>query len=270
MTLSVVDRLISVRIRVMDNEQPKKQPKAALDWTAYYNYADMGTWMDEKVAQYPGSVTHINYGTSYEGRALRGIKINIGGGSGKKQVVFEGLMHAREWISGATITWMANELLTSTDADIQALASTYEWIVIPITNPDGYDYTWTRDRSWRKTRQPSNLICFGADPNRNWDSHHAEGGASTNPCSDTYAGPAPFSEPETKALSDYLNTLNNMVFYYAFHAYGQMIMTPYGWTRDLPPNYSTMLAVGQKGVDALTALYGTRYSLGSIANVICK
>jgi len=34
-----------------------------------------------------------------------------------------------------------------------------------------YDYTWTDNRMWRKTRMPnpnSILGCVGTDPNRNW------------------------------------------------------------------------------------------------------
>lgn len=253
----------------MDNEQPMKQRKAALDWSSYWTYAEMSEWFDTLVVQYPDRISHIKYGLTYEGRELRGVKLNIGGGE-KKAVVFEGTIHAREWISTATTTWMLNELLTSTDPEIQEIARTYEWIVLPITNPDGYAYTWEKDRSWRKTRRPSNLLCFGADPNRNWDNHFNEGGSSTNPCSDTYAGSAPFSEQETEQLSEYLKTIPQLTGYFAFHAYGQMMMTPFGWTKNLLGNYQELYEIGQKGVAALTAKYNTQYKLGSIANVICK
>lgn len=39
---------------------------------------------------------------------------------------------------------------------------------------------------WRKTRKPHPIakICKGADPNRNFDFHHAESGASTLPCAE--------------------------------------------------------------------------------------
>lgn len=200
---------------------------------------------------------------------FRGIKLNHGTGK-KKSVVFEGTIHAREWISTATITWIANELLTSSDPEVQTIANNYEWIFLPITNPDGYAYTWTRDRSWRKTRKPSSAFCYGADPNRNWDIHFNEGGSSANPCSDTYAGSAPFSEVETKQLSDYLKTVPRMAAYFAFHSYGQLMMTPWGWTKELGSDYQQLYEIGEKGVEALTAKFGTRYTLGSIANVICK
>jgi murein tripeptide amidase MpaA len=121
---------------VIDKEQPKKQRKA-LDWNAYWTYDEVNQWMDALVAQNPSSVSLINYGRSFEDRNLRGVKINIGGGD-KKTVVFEGTMHAREWISTATTTWMANELLTSNDPEVQDIARSYEWHIFPVTNPDGY------------------------------------------------------------------------------------------------------------------------------------
>ena len=38
--------------------------------------------------------------------------------------------------------------------------------ILPIANPDGYEYTKT-DRFWRKTRSPNEgSICIGTDPNR--------------------------------------------------------------------------------------------------------
>lgn len=165
---------------------------------------------------------------------------------------------------------MLNELLTSSDPSIQDLAKTYEWYVFPVTNPDGYSYTWTNDRSWRKTRRPSNALCFGADPNRNWDNHFNQGGSSTNPCSDTFAGSGPFSEPETLALSNYLRTIPNMAGYFAFHAYGQLLMLPYGWTTSLPANYNQLFSIGTTALAALKTKFNTNYKIGSIANIICK
>ena len=38
--------------------------------------------------------------------------------------------------------------------------------ILPVTNPDGYEYTKT-DRFWRKTRSPNDgSVCVGTDANR--------------------------------------------------------------------------------------------------------
>lgn len=55
----------------------------------------------------------------------------------------EGNIHAREWISGATVTWILNTLLTSNDTNIHELATNIDWYFLPIANPDGYVYSHT-------------------------------------------------------------------------------------------------------------------------------
>lgn len=42
------------------------------------------------------------------------------------------------------------------------------------------------------------------DVDRNWDYHWGERDSSNDPCADNYAGPHPFSEPETRAVSEFL------------------------------------------------------------------
>jgi Zinc carboxypeptidase len=254
---------------VLDNEQPRRR-KSELDWTRYWTLDEIYNWLQHLVAIHPNDVTLINVGTSYEGREMLGVRVNFGNVTTKKQVIFEGTIHAREWISGASVTWMLNELLTSNDPSIRAIANNYEWLIFPVINVDGYAYTWNRDRLWRKTRRPSSLICYGADPNRNWDVYFDLEGTSPNPCSDLYAGQSAFSEPETLQFSQYLAKLTNLAAYFDFHAYGQLLMLPYGWTREHLENYNELYDIGRNAIDVLKSKYGTEYVVGSIANIICE
>lgn len=54
-------------------------------------------------------------------------------------------MHAREWATAATCTWIIDQLANGygSDPEITALVDQYDWKFVPITNPDGYNYTWT-------------------------------------------------------------------------------------------------------------------------------
>ena len=66
------------------------------------------------------------------------------------------------------------------------------------------------------------------DPNRNWDFHWAESGASSNPCTETFAGPSAFSEPEMRNIRDFVMTLDPVpVLSTCFHSYSQLILWPY-------------------------------------------
>ena len=61
-------------------------------------------------------------------------------------VLFVTGIHAREWICPALSTWILNQLLTSTEADIRFIAENFDWYVFPSTNPDGYQYSHTTVR----------------------------------------------------------------------------------------------------------------------------
>lgn len=55
-------------------------------------------------------------------------------------------------------------------------------------------------------------------------------GASSDPCSNTYAGPVPSSELEAQSISNYVLNLKqsgNVIYYFAFHSYSQMVLIPY-------------------------------------------
>lgn len=122
---------------------------------------------------------------------------------------------------------------------------------------------------WRKTRSPQDKNCFGTDPNRNWNFHWREVGASADPCSESYAGPKPFSEPETRTLSQYLNSLPEPMFMYlSLHSFSQLLLYPYGHTSQLPENHRNLEQVFNVAVGAMKRRYGTRYTGGNVYDAI--
>ncbi|CAG7718061.1 unnamed protein product, partial [Allacma fusca] len=60
-------------------------------------------------------------------------------------------IHAREWIAPATVTYIANEIIQA-NLKSEYWASMFDWYISPVINPDGYEYSHTNDRFWRKTR----------------------------------------------------------------------------------------------------------------------
>ena len=127
---------------------------------------------------------------------------------------------------------------------------------------------------WRKTRQPNvGSSCIGTDANRNFNSNWmANEGGSQDPCTQTYAGPAPFSEPEVKALADYIAAIKQKVnMLLAFHSYGQQVLSPYGYTAaEQPSNYADMQQVAKAYADAVVELpYRTVYDYGGTAETLC-
>lgn len=101
---------------------------------------------------------------------------------------------------------------------------------------------------WRKSRHNHATLCYGTDLNRNFDFHWMEmGGASQNPCDETYAGPKPLSDVESQHLARFVEEhAAQTKLYLAFHSYGQYVLFPYGHTKVAAPNHSVL--VGSIGI----------------------
>ena len=91
-------------------------------------------------------------GQSYEGRDMRVLKVCRGGCGNKPAMWIDGGIHAREWISPASVMWVAKQLTEDLNAENDDLVAELDWYILPSANPDGYAYTQTNDRLWRRTR----------------------------------------------------------------------------------------------------------------------
>ena len=202
-----------------------------------------------------------------------------------------------------TVEYQAFTLLSnySTNAEIKSFVDKYDFYIFPVVNPDGFVYSQTSDRMWRKNRQStSGSTCVGRDINRNWPIQwSSSGGASTNPCAQDFKGSAQSDAPETTALSNFLKTTKanqGLKLFIDWHSYSQLFMyrmfppippssnstpttnppllanhTAYGYscTATTPKaNEYESLAAGT--VAAIRAVYGTRFNYGPICSTIYK
>lgn len=55
-------------------------------------------------------------------------------------------------------------------------------------------------------------------------------GSSGNPCSETYRGPHANSEPEVKAIVDFVKSHGQIKAFISIHSYSQLLLYPYGYT----------------------------------------
>jgi len=214
----------------------------------YRRYDDIVGYTKSLKTQYPSITWWVDsIGTSVEGRPIPALHINATTGTGvTKKIYWQAGQHAREWISIPTLLWVTTSLLENygKDTTVNRLLATFEIVIVPICNPDGYEYSWTRDRMWRKNRKNNGNGIYGVDLNRNWDSHWGGGGSSSNPSSDTYHGLSPFSEPESAALGKYINSLRNIWGAIDFHSYSQLVLRPYGWTTANCPDEVALRELG--------------------------
>jgi len=131
-------------------------------------------------------------------------------------------------------------------------------------NPDGYHFSWTGDRYWRKNRNPNNgHKCKGVDLNRNYDIEWMNAGTSTNPCSSTYGGKSAFSEPESQAHRDHMLSIPNKKAYLTYHAYSEFIIYPYSSSFEKEAwNKMELDTMAQEMQQAIATKYQHTYEYG--------
>jgi len=272
---------------LVDAETSEMQKKIIIDrynrtnsfqfFDAYRNLDEINNWMSQMAENYPDRVSVItDFPTeSYEKRKILGVKIGKKPFTNKPVLLFHGGIHAREWISPSTVSWIAHELMSKyeSDAEIRRIVDSFEIHVFPVLNVDGYAFTHSSNRLWRKTRRKiPNSSCIGTDPNRNFPFQWATGGSSSNPCSETFHGDTKESEPEVKGMVAYGKRYadqGRLKGYIDYHAYGQLYMRPWGYSsRDVPADEGKMKVIGDSAAAAISRVRGKTYRSGRIAIII--
>ncbi|KAM5163953.1 mast cell carboxypeptidase A-like [Mantella aurantiaca] len=254
----------------VDN-QFRKQGKYEKSMPRYHQWKEIAMWAYSISLKYPNLVSLVTIGNSFEGHPMHVLKIG-NPKSAKKSVFLECGIHAREWISPAFCQWFVKEAIQTYGKDkaMTKLLDNLIFHVLPVFNIDGYIFTWTNDRLWRKNRATTpNAKCFGIDLNRNFNASWRDDSFYGDPCLDIYSGVGPESEPETKAVTAYIREhLSIMKAYISFHAFSQLLLYPYGYTKELAPDHKELNNIAKSAVDSLSSLYNTSYTYGPIATTI--
>ncbi|KAH4978223.1 hypothetical protein HBI76_211940 [Parastagonospora nodorum] len=231
---------LGLNTRIMHSDLGESIAKESM-FDSYHPYDDHVEWWRELQASFPNQSNWTSSGTSYEGRDIFGVHLWGKGGPGKPAVLFHGTVHAREWISAPTVEYVTQQLIQgykSGDNVTQAFLDKYDFYIFPFVNPDGFVYTQTTNRLWRKNRQPppanaANQTCFGRDINRNWEAFWDADprGSSPDPCSEVYRGVRPRDAPENAGLDDFMRKIRDaqgIKLYIDWHSYSQLILFPFG------------------------------------------
>jgi len=251
-----VEKLIQETTPVKSTKSEGK--RYAMNWDDYQDHDTLNEFI-EALADANDFASIIPIGQSYEGRDMKVLAITKAG-AGAPSVFLESGIHAREWVSPAVATYVVRQLVEEY-ADHPDYIDKINWYFLPSANPDGYAYTFTDDRLWRKTRSDSGSSsgCKGVDPNRNWGFHWGESGVSFDKCSEVYCGEEAFSEIEMQNIRDFVQTLEPVpVLGWCFHSYSQLWLWPYGYDYGAyPENYKEIQQLAIDASDALYEVHGT-------------
>lgn len=208
---------------------------------------------------------------SREGRTIRAVKIASGGGSDRGAVLFIGGVHARELVNPDALVGLGLRLCqaytgstgltfggqTYPASTIKLIVDAMDVLILPLVNPDGRVYVQSPagDPMWRKNRSPNaGLPCYGVDLNRNYDFLWSAtiGNTSSNSCSETFHGPAAFSEPETRNVRWMLDNFPNIRAMMDVHSYLELVLHPWGddelQTTDPSMNFMNAAYDGLRGI----------------------
>jgi hypothetical protein len=204
--------------------------------TGYPNLAAINAQMNNRASLFPNLCKVVNLTSTYgtpltaNGRSIFGVKIsdNVNADEDEPSFLLVGCHHAREIGTPTVALDTLDRLLNGygVNQNITDLVNKYEIWIVPVWNPDGYEYVFTTNNLWRKNRR-NNGSSFGVDLNRNyafgWSSACA---GSTTASSDTYKGPSAGSEPETQLMTAFSNA-KRFTKVIDYHSFGREVLYAY-------------------------------------------
>jgi murein tripeptide amidase MpaA len=243
----------------------------------YRTVPEMRALLDAAAAQYPDLAEVFVYGESWErltggptaGHDLFGIRLTNRSRPGPKPTLFlMAAIHARELTTSELALRLIDHLLAGygEDGDATWLLDEHLIVVVPVVNPDGRviaEQGYLQRKNTDTTQGPTCTIpSIGVDLNRNADFRWGTVNRPTqSPCSETYPGPTPASEPEIASLQALVRSLfadqrgpgdgdaaplTTTGVLLTIHSYSNLVMWPWGYTGASAPNAAQLSAIGRK------------------------
>nr|XP_034827791.1 carboxypeptidase B-like [Maniola hyperantus] len=251
--LHIADVAETLREHEADLSRWRQRRQNLEPFQTYARYDEIVAYMERIERQYPEIVTLVNIGKSFEGRDIKYLKISTSNFANPNKPIYfmDATMHAREWVTAPVTLYAIHRLVEDLREEDRDLLENIDWIILPVVNPDGYEFSHTDNRMWRGTRsvnettnEVTNTSCIGVDPNRNFDVNFNTLGVSSDPCSQIYPGHEPFSEVETRYIRDILlENIDRIQIYMNIHSWGNYVL--YGLDNaTLPSNVVDQHLVG--------------------------
>jgi hypothetical protein len=193
------------------------------------SYEEIGRRLEERQDSAPHLARTFVIGTSVRGREIRALLISSDPDveSAEPEVRIVGAMHGDECMAVEMVLHIIDWLLEGYGEDplVTALLDGAEVVLVPVVNPDGYSELLAR-------RANANRV----DLNRNMGFGWVDLSG--------WAGPAPFSEPETRALRD-MSQARSFVLGLSYHTVASYVNGSWNYTPEHPPDEDLIRTIGE-------------------------
>lgn len=189
----------------------------------YISYQETIDFLNKAMGEHPDLIRLQSIGETWEGRPIMLVTLSqdVACADEKPALLYTGTIHAREWIGIELATQFIQYVIDHHKTNpklISALARNTLYMV-PCLNPDGFEYSRRHFSFWRKNRRNNGDGTFGVDLNRNFSVRFRK---SQDTSSNIYGGPEAFSEPETRAIKDFVDSHSNITVALDYHSQGNV------------------------------------------------
>uniref|UniRef100_A0AAY4EFC9 Carboxypeptidase B2 n=1 Tax=Denticeps clupeoides TaxID=299321 RepID=A0AAY4EFC9_9TELE len=166
--------------------------------------------------------------------------------------------------------WINRTITDNPDrAKVILIGSSYEKRPLYVLKLSGRKSNDAKKAMWIDCGIHARDDCIGTDLNRNFDANWCTEGASDYPCEEIYCGQFPESEPESRAVANFLRSHKDTVkLYFSIHSYSQMLLFPYSCSYEQAQNHDELLALVQEAAQNIRRYYRNQYKYGAGAKTI--
>ena len=199
----------------------------------YISYKEAEKFLLDAQKKYPDFIKVQSIGKTWEERNiyLATITFDVKNADKKPALLYTGTIHAREWVGIEVAIAFIKNYLERKDFDprIEEIFKKTTMYIVPCLNPDGFEYSRNHFSFWRKNRRKNADGTIGVDLNRNFGIGWQK---SKNTSSNVYGGPAAFSEPETKAIKDFVDNKDNITIALDYHSQGNVFFPAHNFKHE--------------------------------------
>ncbi|GAB0095516.1 carboxypeptidase B [Sergentomyia squamirostris] len=240
-----------------------------VEFNHFWPADEVVSYMEEVAQENPDQVRVITARYSRELRPINAVKISSDHFANRPVVFIEAGLRPRDWAGHMVAIRVMHEFFSHYYNYLDVLEE-IDIVIMPVSNPDGYEFSRNENRAWTKNRQLNvGSDCVGVSVYHNFGVGFY---VTPDPCEDHFSGPRAMSEQESRSVDHILQTFN-VIAYFSLQAggaragYGSNILYPFGYRYTVPQNENDLFIFG----DALSAVFreagGRRYSVGPAHNL---